>query len=745
MDTEYCNVPLEIEDADNVELPRAKTVLAAIQRSPYCTIVKLGRVTQDKDIFKQNDEVVIFDTEAEVPQYPKNDVRKNERIAVIFPHEDNATPWVFALRKDFPEVVHQNSFFSGYPRSLCIYEKLFDELKISWSSAVFIEDIRSWLKLTAKGKLHQDDQQLEPFVLFNSGDIILPHDIKPNEKLYAFVTEQKSKRVSVLTSRSPFNATSKINLKVIPLSGETQTHGIIKFTPRNCEDLNSFLQGAKIDFKEELIKALRNNRSNSNERLVFLITLPKKRTETSLETVTEIHAYILFESIQQIGIKLGLWGFFDNKLVEIVGFDITKANFKEINAGLIKPHFSFNKELASLLNNSLQTPTIVNILAVGLGSLGSQVFMNLARSGWGKWNLVDDDILLPHNLARHSLFSNFVLSSKVEALSLLANDMLSDETFSFPLYTNLLRQASEEETKLLDEKIKGSDIVFDFSATISVPRYLCNNPKFLKKRVLSSFLNPAGDCCVILLEDKSKKISVDVIEMLFYRELLNNVVLKDYFAYNEAGSIRYSTSCKDVSSQIPQDHLAIHAASLSNFIKKNISKTEAYASVLKYNSESLTLDKQEIKIPTVLRYKISDWEIIIDNILVEKIYSLRKAKLPKETGGILIGAWDVEYKRIYILDTIIPADNSEYPTFFYRGIGGLKEELQKANKATAGTLKYVGEWHSHPDNCTTNPSGDDLTLLSWLTENMSLENLPAIMLIMGEKKKYSFCFGKTIE
>lgn len=34
------------------------------------------------------------------------------------------------------------------------------------------------------------------------------------------------------------------------------------------------------------------------------------------------------------------------------------------------------------------------ITAIGLGSVGSQVFMNFARMGYGKWYLVDNDILL---------------------------------------------------------------------------------------------------------------------------------------------------------------------------------------------------------------------------------------------------------------------------------------------------------------------------------------------------------------
>lgn len=756
MGVEYCNFPLEISDTENFELARAKTCLKAVQNSPYCTMVSLNKIIKDKDFFfKKNDEILIFDSEVEIPQYPKNDIKQTERIAIIFSREDKRTPWVFALRKNFPESKHQNSFFLGYPKSLCIYDKLFDELKISWSSGVFIEDIRNWLKLTAKDKLHQDDQQLEPFVLLDQGDIILPNDIKSGDKLFAYAAEQRDNRLSVLTSRNSFDQESKINFQTVILLGQPQVHGLIKFAPQNCKELQSFLLNAGINFRNELEKALKENKSNGEDRLLFLILLPKQRNTNSPETVTEIHSYIFLEKIQDVGIKIGLWELFNGLLTEIINFNSSKlkpeseidhSSLSEVKIGMLKPHFSFNRTQAALLNNNtMPLEKIPNVLCIGLGALGSQVFMNLARSGWGKWNLVDDDILLPHNLARHSLYNDFLTWSKVKALSYIANNIISDNTFSIPVFTNILRQQNEEETKLLNEKINECDVIFDFSATISVPRHLCSNDIFSKKRILSSFLNPAGNCSVILYEDANRNLSIDIIEMLFYRELSNNLALHSYFTYKVGGSIRYSSSCKDISNQIPQDYLAIHAAITSNFIKNNFYNANARAVIISYNAKNMNVIKHEIIIPKFYRYKVSEWEIIIDEILIEKIYTQRKIKLPNETGGILIGSWDVEYKRIYILDTVIPSDNSEYPTFFYRGIDGLREQLLNINKTTAGMLKYVGEWHSHPDNCSTNPSHDDLGLLSWLTENMSYENLPAIMLIMGENKEYHFSFGKIID
>jgi molybdopterin/thiamine biosynthesis adenylyltransferase len=53
---------------------------------------------------------------------------------------------------------------------------------------------------------------------------------------------------------------------------------------------------------------------------------------------------------------------------------------------------------------------------VGLGSIGSKVAISLARSGFRKFVLVDDDVLVPENLCRHELTWAAVGQGKADAV-----------------------------------------------------------------------------------------------------------------------------------------------------------------------------------------------------------------------------------------------------------------------------------------------------------------------------------------
>ena len=121
------------------------------------------------------EEVVVFDVDVEVAQVQHYPIRATERIAASFRKSDDIVPIIHALREDFPLVPHLNLHLQEYPRNLCLYEELYEDLKrnagLHQNSSM---TIRRWLALTGQGKLHQDDQPLEPLLVDYLGHIVLP-------------------------------------------------------------------------------------------------------------------------------------------------------------------------------------------------------------------------------------------------------------------------------------------------------------------------------------------------------------------------------------------------------------------------------------------------------------------------------------------------------------------------------------------------------------------------------------------
>ena len=89
----------------------------------------------------------------------------------------------------------------------------------------------------------------------------------------------------------------------------------------------------------------------------------------------------------------------------------------------------------------------------------------------------------------------------------------------------------------------------------------------------------------------------------------------------------------------------------------------------------------------------------------------------------------------------VVAGAQRHHDLFERGVAGLLESVTDIAESTMHQLRYVGEWHSHPNRASVGPSGTDLQQLIWLAREMSDEGFPAIMVISGERKRYSIIIG----
>lgn len=299
-------------------------------------------------------DLIIFETEVQRPQKTVNDILYRERLAVCF-LKDGRLPIVYALRDNFPNVPHVNLTEKEFPRSLCIYEESFDELKLKWTGFKFLEDIRYWLAMTAIGKLHSGDQPLEFLLLPNSRILIINiedlWDIrtsKPRPYTISSVTSENGRETLFLQKPQ---AVSTDLFTVCILIGDPQTHGIIKRTPQSLYDLHEFTKNANIDLISELKSLIRLWKDDNDlkgierSKLIIIIALPKKRNENSDPEQFEVIAFKLNETLKVIGEELGMWEILDGQIGYLFENDDSK-NGSSIFGELLNPIYSFSKEIA---------------------------------------------------------------------------------------------------------------------------------------------------------------------------------------------------------------------------------------------------------------------------------------------------------------------------------------------------------------------------------------------------------------
>jgi hypothetical protein len=732
MDNEYAQLPVAVTPVDLVHLQVQKAFGFAhsIPLTECAVLIECLRVEEGDDLlFNSGDEIIVFDVAVDVGPRPVHDIRYTERMAVLFTSEDQSSPWVFALRQSFPPVLHRISLYFEKPTCLCIYETPYEELKLEWRSQRFLQDIRNWLALTAEGKLHQEDQPLEPLLIFNHGRIILPPDIQQGDQLYITLRSAKNGKTNALASRQPTEKTASFHSLI--LEGKAQEHGILDKVPLNLPALHEFAQRAGIDLLNILQTMIRGGVGQPDflkKKLLLLFQLPKKGEGRGQEH--DFYVFVSTDTFEEIGCKI-------NALAKQGGYvglvypytDPVAESFGELSVQILIPYFRLDKSLAHLFSGFQPAdPTAVTIAQIGVGALGSQLFMNLAKTRYGRWKLIDDDIFLPHNGVRHHLHQKYVGTPKCQAMAYEANELLEEKGIALAIWEDYLFPADKD---YLTGQLQEADIILDVSTSIPVARDLAFRQD-LKGRRISMFLNPRGSDLVVLAEDADRRFPLDVLEFQYYRSLITQKKLEGHL--DRAGVVRYSNSCRDITSRIPQDHVALHAAISSSVLKKLAKETLPLIGIWRIK-EDMTVEAVPVKVEDHIVVQRGEWKVYIDRFLIDKINEARLNKLPNETGGILIGGYDFERKRIYLVDTILsPKDSEETPTGYVRGKEGLNELTAIIHHQTANHLVYAGEWHSHPKDCSLKRSEDDDILFAEIESNMTAIGYPPLMLIAGDNK-----------
>jgi Prokaryotic E2 family A/Prokaryotic homologs of the JAB domain len=684
-------------------------------------------------------DLVIMDVEVEVPKRTDHDIHLEERIGVYFetppaPPDELAPPEAFALRDDFPrDVPHVNLRPFEHPRSLCLYDTPFAELRSSWTPARFVTLVREWLRLTARGELHAADQPLEPLMMGSCGWIILPNELRHEDAAFGLEARgQIGDKLALVAVPLTEVSQAKRRFVAVCIRASPRTHGVIRRSPATLADLHDLL-APEDDVRGRVAAVVRKWKEEGvplDAQVAIVLLIPMRRAEGAEPEVDQPWAFLTSLSVEKVGQSLGLWErSAEHGLATMVGGTSAGDGGAAVQLVPLHAYFQHRRKDGARYNGRTNVDER-RFVAVGAGALGSQVLDCVARAAFGRWTVVDRDVFLPHNVARHELGNAVVGVEKACGVALgVMQEAAADPNVHNWITVDALAPGNGRAE--LEQAFEAATAIVDMSASIAVARVLARDVTAIGRRI-SLFLNPTGTDLVLLAESVDRAVRLDALEMQYYRAVARDSALAGTLRGAVARE-RYGRSCRDVSTQLPHARVKTLAGIGALALERVVNASTAAIRVWRLDEATHGINAVDVPPYHTIDKAISEWRVVTDHALLARLRELREAKLPNETGGVLLGSVDIARRVVYVADTIpSPPDSKEWPTLYIRGAAGLSNEVERIHEATAGQLYYVGEWHSHPRGYPPLPSVDDLQVFEWITEALDADDHPAVMMIVGE-------------
>lgn len=674
-------------------------------------------------------------------------------------------PIVFSRRLDFPseKLPHTVALWNG-PTYICLHRGTIDDWYVDNSVEEFINRIRNWFSDAASGNLIRPGDDFEPMILYReTGNAVFSYDML-TEFIEAYWRENEGKSGFAYTLCC-FN--NKVESELLDIDKDSFSVQILDIVER--KSLSSFLQ----QYNKELTKknsgcfvgiVVWSTESSHYSEYFRLITMELEELyEFNEKLNNEFRRALNILKDKNIPNKFLLISAI-NRPTRVIGFDkniefvnyilktkkVTNAHTTKIEGDGKALGLSHLEPLSRRLAADISTLTSEKnpkILFVGAGALGSKVVLHLARNGYTSITIIDKDILTPHNLVRHALFSDSISKNKAEDIAnKLDNMYILDKDRRFKgLPVSFINYAENND-------LSQFDVLIDCSASKSVFSFLSNYTKKLPGVVIRAELANNGKLGLILKEGVNRVPKVDEIEASLFNYSRSNNEVSDWLKrfrelkYNlqdgQFEDITIGLGCNTNTMRLSDNVISYHAAVFSSYIKKALINENGEGEFLISYFDEDDLSKNYCRtafLQDFITVKSSDneWTTKVYRKTYERIlYELNKCK-PNEAGGILLGKLNIKDKVIYVTDMYVPKDSKRWPYLFVKGTEGTEEYLKDINAITGDMVYYVGDWHTHPEH-STNMSCTDTNSLIELHEILKNYSYPAHIMIFNETEASSY-------
>jgi hypothetical protein len=699
-------------------------------------------------------ELLVVAVQTGRPQRPAYPLLKAETIGILFPGEGVA-PIVLALRSDFPDTPHQNWVPAEIPACICIDDRPWVEARQTYTSGQLLFRIISWFKRAGMGELHDVGRAPDPFFTGQCFELIVPRAVltqtaTEQPDLVGFINSMRGRPVVIAQVYSPerHKGVQSGGIVVSSYSLPAQHMRRLRHVPVNLAELCAELSSQGIDLAADLCAKIdvwagvdRRDAFRLASQLAVVITVPTRDPNTGEISRVDHFALVTQRSLGVIGVALGRLYGNDSEVGNPAGFvrrippaAADQELLLSIPLLTASVHAEFDHQLAATMSG-LGEPDTRKAVIVGAGAIGSGLAEMLVREGRFDWTIVDSDHVLPHNLARHTLgipsygaFKAHHVAGRLESIraGLSARPIIAD-----------FLEPHEAE---LTQAVETADVIIDTSASVPVARAIADLG--VKARRASAFFNPAGNAAVLMVQDRAGQFDLRALEAAYYGEVLTNPDLVDHLAQS-ANTIAYAGACRALTNRISASRAATLTGLTATALSGALDQDDALVRIWSVSADGAVRVATPILEPSTRHRSL--WDVYVSPRVERRLMDMRAAKLPSETGGVLMGVIDVFAKRIDVIDAWdAPPGSRGSPAFFERGTGGLKDQVFGAMAQTLDQVRYIGEWHSHPRDYPTDPSDVDVVQILWLTRSLASDGCPALMIIVGDDG-IRVCMGRRLK
>ena len=705
---------------------RAQALINYLEMSPgpvFCTC-EGRRVLEAYDVL----ELVL---EPELAQDRAVPIRDYEPVTVSFPIDDGRAPSVRSRRPDFPlSLVHTSVERGEVGPVLCVWEEGWADLRRTLTSQALVERLRGWMSRMAAGSIHGADQPLEPLIPQSAHTLVLPAGPPPKVWRLTRVAELNGSWTVVAedersTDGSPF--------PIFALETPPQSHAALNSAPDNAAQLATLLATLGVDWAGKLREWLTStDQLRSVKRFpLFIVTVPKTREAGAQVESWEVWAFLCGEELGSLGERLG---------VSYVDGETSRLRLPESPPGELEPVLLMSCRVVHRLDRRAAqrfsgSPSADRhrLVALGAGALGSNIVCNMMRAGVGPWLVVDNDVVLPHNTVRQAQTNSMVGFSKARTAAALLNETLSEQDNSF-LEADVLAPGAQADE--LSSACSAADLVVDFSASPAVLGRVADEVG--RRRGASIFLGPDGADLVVLVEDGERRVRLDELEARYLWAVCEDPRLAGHFTSARPDFIRYANACQDLSRPLPPWRVQTLCGVASGRLGSVFSDARSSAEVWRLDPSTGAVLHVPLTAASPHRLDLAGWRVSWSVSAVASMRKWRAGATPNETGGVLIGSFDLTRSVMQIVGALpAPSDSRRSPTYFIRGVRDLRPQVESIMARSASTLVYVGEWHSHPDGAQARPSPDDEIVFTHLENHLGPTGSPYVMAICGDDELWA--------